>query len=204
MHWLFPEAFPQTKVMHFSKECKTLLLGSNLFKKTVKHVEVIHFQSKGFLPSKTCDKCNAFPFGSHFLQQCLATLTDTWQIEHNQLLTLLVLKFLSYWFKQVERVDRQVCGPFLADVDVCHINSTCDEYQDWTQFVATAFLITTQQTLARVGEIISWRRTVDSYLEGSWYWQTETCFRTRLNSEQMLFRQKSASFGSEMPLKGQS
>ena len=118
-----------------------------------------------------------------------------WQIEHNQILTLLVLKYLSYWFKKVERVVRQVCGPFLADVDVCHINSTtCDEYQDWTQFVATAFLITTQQTLARVGEIISWRRTVDSYLEGSWYWQTETCFRTRLNSEQMLFRQKKCIF----------
>ena len=37
----------------------------------VKHVKVIHFQIKGFLPSKTTNRCNAFPFGSHFLQQCI-------------------------------------------------------------------------------------------------------------------------------------
>ena len=70
MHWLFPEAFPQTKVMHLSKECKTLWLGSNLFKKMEKHAKVIHFQSKGFLPSKTGNRCNSFPFRRCFLQQC--------------------------------------------------------------------------------------------------------------------------------------
>ena len=66
----FQRPFPKPRLCICPKNAKHCDQAATFLKRWKKHAKVIHFQSKGFLPSKTGNRCNSFPFRRFFLQQC--------------------------------------------------------------------------------------------------------------------------------------